>query len=266
VIILNALSTPPSNIKAAAVTIGNFDGIHLGHQALFKSLHLSSKKLHGHSVAITFQQHPSQLFKPDIPIQNLITQRHKLQLLQTEQIDLLYNIPFTQEFSRQSADQFLTHLHSLLNFQELILGHDAVIGRERHGDKETILKIAESLGFTVTYIPPVKIGDTTVSSSQIRHKLVKGDFDAVKDLLGRPYSIRSIVERGNSVGRTIGFPTANIDVKGLCLPPLGVYAVTVEHPQGKTLGMANLGVAPTVRTNNVPLLEVHLLNSQLDLY
>lgn len=264
--ITRTLDTPIPLSSPATITIGNFDGVHLGHHAMLSHLKELAKKNHSPTVVITFENHPSSILKPEAPSPCLCTLKHRLKLLEEEGVDLVILLPFTKELSQLSAEAFLNYIRKNLPFSHLVLGHDATIGKERQGNQHTIQKIAAANDFKVTYLDQVSVEGMPISSSKIRALVHQGKFAEAENLLGRPYSIYSSVERGLGHGRKIGFPTANIDLQGICLPPFGVYVVRVELGGAWYDGVANLGYAPTVRHDHKPILEVHLFSHHDDLY
>lgn len=244
-----------------ALTIGMFDGLHLGHQAVLS--HLIEKKKH--SIVLTFSNHPLEiLHQKKIP--HLTTLAHRLELLAQAGVDTAIVIPFTHTFSKQSAKVFLSYLKQLVPFSDLVLGYDATIGHERKGDRSQLVALALLLNFTLEYIDPILIDKITISSSRIRRLIEGGSLEKVSRLLGRRYSILTRVEQGSGKGRLLGFQTANGAVEGLSLPPFGVYAVHVIFQKQCYLGVANLGYAPTVHTHRPAFLEVHLLECNKSLY
>lgn len=255
--IIYALEDYPKDAQSAAVTIGNFDGVHLGHQKVLQRV----KESGGPAVAITFSNHPSEVLRPQDSVSYLCTLEHKIALLEEAGIDTLILLTFTKAFGEQTAKEFLEQLQVAIPFTHLILGHNATFGKGRQGDRAHVEVLAENVPFTVEYIDAytTKSG-AEVSSSKIRERIAAGDLKGTQELLGRPYSVRSRVVPGQGIGKEIGFSTANIDVSGLCLPPHGVYAVTVLFEGMRRPAIANLGTAPTVRDqSSPPLLEVHLL-------
>ena len=248
------------------LTIGNFDGVHKGHQTVLKHITEYAKHNEGYSAVITFRNHPSTILRPDQTVPLLCSLEHRIKLLENEHIDFLFMLTFTSELAKQTAEVFLKNILQQMPFSKLILGHDAVLGKDRQGDSAKIKALSHSLKFTVDYIPPYSIGEIDVSSSKIRECIQKGDLSTAEKLLGRKYSIYSSVVTGVGKGKTIGFPTANIDVQGLCVPPLGVYAIKAIIEGKLCEGIANLGIAPTVRSDTIPILEVHLFNQEESLY
>lgn len=256
-----ALSTTP-----CIITIGNFDGLHLGHQHLIKELTKVAKNQQRPSVVFSFENHPGEILRPDRPICKLCTNDYKIQFLEKLGIDTLILLPFTKQLSELSAEEFILKLQQSISFSHLILGWDATLGKNRQGNKEIIQDIAAKQHFEVKYLNQLTIDNIPVSSSLIREYIQKGNLDQANKLLGRPFSVYSTVLKGNGRGKQLGFPTANIDVNGLCLPPLGVYAVTVILDNTPYRAVANLGVAPTVRQDASPTLEVHILDFDKNLY
>lgn len=242
------------------LTLGNFDALHLGHQALFKKM----SQL-GEPALLTFSNHPATILKTT-PKPPLLSLPHKLHLLENYGVKKTFLLPFTKELSKQSAEEFLTTLHKKVPFSHLLLGYDARIGHKREGDQTVVQAIADHLGFGLEYLPPVLWEKEPVSSSRIRLALQQGDLACVFALLGRPYSIYGEVVEGAGKGRAIGFRTMNLKVDGLCLPPLGVWAVSLNYRGMQYQGIANLGLAPTVRETLRPLLEVHIPGFDQEIY
>jgi riboflavin kinase/FMN adenylyltransferase len=247
------------------LTIGYFDGVHLGHQELFKKVH-ELKTPTGLTYALTFENHPSTVINPQEPTLNVITPEHKIQLLKQHNFDFIIQLPFTKATQETSADEFLAQIYETLPFTHLVLGPDATIGKDKKGDTDMLKLLSKKYGFTLIYIPPLVIDELQVSSSYIRELIKMADFKQVERLLGRKYSIFSQVIRGDQRGRCLGFPTANIVVDNLTLPPFGVYKVFTQHLDRTYLSIANIGKAPTVKYRVSPLLEVHILDEEIDLY
>lgn len=264
-ILLN-LSDMVDHLKPAALTIGNFDGVHLGHQTVINRVVELARKEQEHSVALTFLNHPYEVLNPNKSMTRICTTKHKLKLLESKGIDATILLRFTYEFSCQTAEQFLIGLFERFPFKHLVLGHDAVMGKDRQGDPGRIKKLAQALNFQVEYVAPFLMNDKPVSSSLIRESIQNGNLQEAGKMLGRAYSIYSHIIRGKGKGQTLGFPTANIDTDGLCLPPLGVYAIRLSIDGSNFPGVANLGIAPTLREDEKPILEVHLYEKDIDLY
>lgn len=254
------------HIDESVVTIGNFDGMHLGHQSIIRRLKNIASQKNKQSVVVTFENHPSWVLKPDQPVATICTVKHKLKLLEEAGIQQVILLPFTKEFAQQSSDEFLQKLHNATTFSDLIMGDDASIGKDREGDPRTLKILAAKFGFQIEYLPQISFEGKRITSTLIRDLISKGKLDEVSKYLGRPYSIYETVIKGLDLGKKHKFPTANLDVTHLCLPPLGVYVSQLTFGGQRFNGVANLGIAPTVRYNNKPVLEIHLFDFKEDLY
>ncbi len=241
-----------------SLTVGNFDGVHLGHQKILE-------ELKGQKCLFTFSNHPGEiLHHRTVPLLTIPSQ--KLHFLKQAGIDRIIVAPFTRELSLQSAETFLSSLKQRVPFTRLVLGHDAAVGHLRQGDREEIDALSKKLDFTAQFLEPLKIDGKVVSSTRIREHIQKGELEKAAIFLGRPYLICGHVMVGAGKGKLLGFQTANLSVETLCLPPLGVYSVEVIHKGKPYLGVANLGSAPTLHTNRATLLEVHILDIEESLY
>lgn len=260
--IVDSIETLKKSERPSALTIGNFDGVHCGHLALLNKLKYSAESLAGESVVLSFTNHPVEVLRPGHSVARLCTIEHKIKLLELQGINTLILLPFDAAFASQTAEEFIQRLRSHCNLTHLLLGHDAVIGKNREGAPSLLKAIAAKEDFTLDYLPELVLEGGKVCSSQIRALISQGDLKGAEHLLGRPYSIYTTTRAGLGLGKRIGYPTLNFDVEGLCIPPYGVYAVAVIIEETLLHGVANLGVAPTVRNDNKPLLEVHLLNYQ----
>lgn len=238
-----------------ALTIGNFDGVHLGHQALLKKLKERGKK----TAVVTFSNHPSTILKQK-PVKLISTLSHKLHLLQN--IDFLIVKEFTTELSQLSAEDFLLQVQKEIPFSKLILGQPSRLGHKREAGHQEIDHLALKLGFAFEPISLLDEDGQICSSTRIRNLIALGELKQVETLLGRPYSIFSQVQLGEGKGRLLGFRTLNVAVNSLSLPPLGVYTASIKHKNRFYKGIANLGFAPTLKTLEEPLLEVHLLDCE----
>ena len=240
-----------------ALTIGFFDGVHLGHQALFSRL-----KTLGRPVCLTFENHPLTVLRPDALRPLLTSNPHRYSLIEACGIEALLALPFTREFANQDPETFLTHLRQHLPFDHLLLGHDTHLGKDRAGTPQNLKSLAQTMGFALDQLDTFEVSGSPVSSSRIRHAIESGDLSLARELLGRPITYRDTVIRGRGVGNQIGTHTANLPLDGLCLPPDGVYAARLNGLPA----VANLGTAPTLQTGRRRLLEVHLLDQSADLY
>lgn len=246
------------------LTIGNFDGMHRGHRAVLKKAKLLAGQ-EGQVIVLTFRNHPSEVLRPEQPVQLLCSLSHKLLLLEQFGIESTILLPFTRYLAEHSARSFVEQVRQFLPFSDLVLGFDATLGRDRQGDRSTMLALGMEWGFNVHYLEEYRYEGKAVSSTRVREALKQGDLEQVGELLDRPYSIYGSVMTGAGKGKILGFPTANIEVAGLCLPPLGVYAVNILYHSELLQGIANLGTAPTVRKDGNPVLEVHLFDHAQDL-
>ena len=247
------------------VTVGTFDGVHLGHQRMISRLMESSSELNGKPIVVTFDPHPQiVLNKPGRdPVRLLSTLSERLQLLNVYGINDVVVIPFSAEFAELTPDFFIRELlMKNVGISRFVIGYDHVFGKNREGNEEIIRAIGEEKGFDVEKLPAYQIGGATVSSTKIRHALIDKNIDAANTMLGYPYFIQGVVSRGDGRGRRLGVPTANIqpDDRDKLLPGNGVYLVSSEIRGKLVYGMANVGVRPTFTDDLEPSLEVHYLN------
>ena len=263
--VIRSLDDYQSKNQAHVACVGNFDGVHLGHQALLKKLKKLSKNQI--SCVFSFSNHPSQLFTPENPKPLISNISQKVHLLKEIGIDLLILCDFSREFASQSAQEFLQHFHQTVNFHTLLIGFDTHIGSDKKGSLTELEPIANTIGFTIESFPEYCLDDgTSISSTHIRKLIATGDLSEVERLLGRPYAVQGKVTSGQKNGRHLGFPTANLQVKNYSLPPLGVYLISAQIEQKNVFGIANLGVAPTLKQLSSPLLEVHFFDLHTSLY
>lgn len=244
-----------------AVTVGVFDGVHRGHQALLHQLSTLNSQPSPLSVSLT--AHPSFVLGRRTSEYWLDDPEEHLKLLFEAGARYVAVLPFTREMAQFSACQMARMLYDKLNMRTLLLGYDSRFGSKQHDDFDQLPRLASELGFTIDRGEPFLIDGSPISSSRIRESLLQGSVDKTANLLGRPYSIAGTVRHGRGVGHTLGFPTANIDFSTTrkMLPREGVYAVRM----GDKIGMANLGPVPTFGVEK-PLLEVHLIDFDGDLY
>lgn len=253
----------------SAVTIGTFDGVHLGHQIILEKVVKAAKENNGKSILITFWPHPRFILKPhDDSLKLLSTFNEKVELIEKIGIDYLVRLSFTPDFSNLSADQFLRQiLVDSIGTNKLFIGYDHHFGNNREGNIEFLKQHAHEYGFDVSEIPRQDIDDIGVSSTKIRNALSKGDIPLSIALLGRAYSLSGKVIHGEKKGRSIGFPTANIEVSESfkLLPRDGAYAVKVTRGVDVFNGMLNIGFRPTLGGLKKSI-EVHLLNFEEEIY
>ena len=255
-------------LQETVSAIGFFDGIHKGHQKVIETAVLQAKSNNMESAVITFHPHPSVVLKQDTQHVRYITPlREKKEILQQLNVDRLYIIKFNKELSLLSPQQFIDHFIIGLNIKHLIAGFDYTYGHKGQGNMESIATYANG-AFSSTTIDKVELSNEKVSSTKIRGFLKSGKIEEVNLLLGRPLSLKGIVVEGDKRGRTIGYPTANLEVNpDALLPKSGVYAVKVFYKNVSYEGMANLGVKPTFNSDLVdPSVEVHIFDYNNDLY
>ncbi len=259
---------PERATTSTVLTIGNFDGVHLGHRALLGELMAKARELALPATVLTFEPHPRELFAPDQAPARLASMRDKLELLAECGVDRVHVCRFDRKLASLTAEQFIERiLVRGLSVRHLIIGDDFRFGKARAGDFALLQKAGREHRFVVEAMRTVDFDGLRVSSSAVREALAAGDIERAERLLGRPFVIAGRVMDGRKIGRTIGFPTANIQVRRKRLPLSGVFAVTVSGIDSKPLpGAANIGVRPTVAEGLKPVLEVHLLDFDRDIY
>jgi riboflavin kinase/FMN adenylyltransferase len=258
--------------RNAVITIGTFDGVHSGHQKIIDQLLAEAKEANGESIIITFEPHPRTIVSPGANSLKLInTLPEKLQLLQSKGIDHVVIVPFTKVFADQPALDYVQHfLVAKFKPHSLIIGYDHRFGHNREGDYQLLEKLKHSYNFKLKEIPAKVLHHVTVSSTRIRETLQAGLIDEANALLGYPFFFEGVVVQGNKLGRTIGFPTANLQVQGTdkIIPGHGVYAVHACLPGDGTCllkGMMNIGIRPTVDGTRETV-EVNLFDFDRDIY
>ncbi|WP_300334123.1 bifunctional riboflavin kinase/FAD synthetase [Accumulibacter sp.] len=254
--------------RATVLTIGNFDGVHIGHRALLARLTRTAASVGLPSAVLTFEPHPREFFAPQAAPPRLSTLREKLELVADDGVDVAYVCRFNAAFASMSADQFIERvLVGGLRARHLIVGDDFRFGARRAGDFARLRAAGAHFGFVVEALESIILDGVRASSSAVREALQAGRLEQAATLLGRPYSIDGRVVRGEQLGRQLGFATANIRIKHDRPPLLGVFAVEVKGlPGGPHRGAANLGYRPTAGQEARPLLEVHLFDFAADIY
>jgi riboflavin kinase/FMN adenylyltransferase len=265
--LIRGLSNNCFQSKGCVLTIGNFDGIHLGHQALIKRVKTSAKELGLPSMVMTFDPQPLEYFMPEVGIPRLTRFREKFTLLAKEGVDQICVVRFDARIAALSAESFIQDiLCKTLHVKHLIVGKDFRFGHQREGDIHMLRAAAEKFHFTVEIMPDVIIDGERVSSTRVRKALADNHFALTEGLLGRPYSMMGKVVYGNQLGRQLGFPTANIFLHRIATPVHGIYVVGVRGVTKKLLhGVANVGVRPTIGGTRI-LLEVYLFNFKKIIY
>lgn len=252
------------SLRGCALCLGNFDGVHLGHQALF-----SEAARHGRVVALTFQPHPGKVLQPQLAPRLIATQALKLELLAAHGVEAAIVQPFSVEYARTTPEAFEAALLDGVGAKTIVVGYDFTYGSRRAGTVATLEQAARARGASLRTVAAVSLEGVTVSSSRIREYVLEGRVEAAARLLGRPFCLDGLVVPGAGRGRTIGFPTANVDTTNELRPAAGVYAVRVatlgEAPLRWRGGAANIGVKPTFGGGEVTI-EAHLFDFAGDLY
>jgi len=255
----------PAAARGATVALGNFDGVHLGHRAVLRAAHAARPELP--LVALTFEPHPREHFRPDDPPFRLTLAESKARALRAAGADHVVALPFDAALAAMPAEDFVSLvLHGALDARHLACGGDFAFGHRRGGDVAFLAERAEHLGMGLTVVPPVADEAGPISSSRIRRVLQDGYPERAARALGRDWEIRGVVSHGDKRGRTIGFPTANIPLGRHLEPARGVYAVRAALPDGRVVpGVANIGLRPTVGGTESRV-EAHLFDFAGDLY
>ncbi len=249
-------------------TTGTFDGVHLGHKKILGQLVQTAHKVSGESVLLTFSPHPRLVLQPDTELKLLTSLEEKIGLLEQTGLDHLIIHPFTKEFSRTPSLEFVREiLVNHIGVKQLIIGYDHHFGRNREGSFEHLKEFGPIYGFDVEEIPALDIDAVNISSTKIRSALTEGDVELAATYLGHPYIIGGEVIKGDQIGRTIGFPTANLNInfQHKLIPADGVYAGYVRLNGEHHKAMANIGRRPTVGSAKRSV-EIHLLDFEGDLY
>lgn len=254
--------------KGTVVTVGTFDGVHLGHWTVLQEIRARARAADRRSILVTFDPHPLRIVRPEHAPLLLTTPVEKKEILAESGLDYAVFISFTEALSRYEPRRFVEEiLVGRLGVEELVIGYDHGFGRDREGDPRTLQAIGSELGFDVDVVPPVEAEGGPVSSSRIRRMVLDGQMGAARACLGRPYSLRGIVVRGDGRGRGLGFPTANLRVGegDKLIPPQGIYAVRGVLRSGTYGGALHLGPRPTFK-GSPPTIELHLLDFDEDVY
>ncbi len=256
----------PREARGAIAALGNFDGVHLGHAHLLRTLHAARPD--APLGVVTFEPHPRELFRPDDAPFRLSLPAERQAALAALGVSCIFQIRFDESFSHLSAESFVREvLHDAIGLRHLACGPDFAFGHRRGGDVGTLAAGAEPLGIGLTVVPPLADSGGPLSSSRIRRALLDGYPERATEELGRPWALRGIVQHGDARGHQLGFPTANLPLGRHLEPARGVYAVTVRLPDGETRpGVANIGRRPTVQSGPESRVEVHLFDFAGDLY
>ncbi len=253
--------------KPVALTIGNFDGVHLGHQALLTKVKEVGNLHKWSSAVIVFEPHPREFFTPQQAPVRLTNLREKLELFANMGIDRVHVCHFNHSFAQMSATDFASVLHEKLAAKYVLIGDDFRFGSKRSGDFSLMKSVGAQCGFDVQAMHSVLQNSVRISSTAVRAALAEGNMALAQSYLGRPYSISGRVEHGDGLGKQLGFPTANIQLKHNRPPLTGIFVVRVQGDDlPPTQGVASLGVRPTVRSDGKPVLEGHLFDFSQQIY
>lgn len=258
----------PGTVDGTVVTVGTFDGVHLGHQAILREIEERARARSLHSTLLTFDRHPLRILRPDSAPSLLTTANEKKEILAQFGLDYVAFVSFTHEFSRYTPEAFVEEvLVRRLRARELVIGHDHGFGRGRAGDVTVLERLGRVHGFAVDVVSGIEVAGGLVSSTRIREALSEGDAEDAARGLGRPYSLRGTVIHGLGRGRTLGFPTANLTPPGpdKLLPAEGIYAVRATVGAELRDGLLHLGPRPTF-AGSPPAIELYLLDFDRDIY
>ena len=260
------------NIPNAVVTVGTFDGVHLGHQAIFKEMRRLAQEIGGETVVVTFHPHPRQVLAIGTErLRFICSQEEKLKKFEEFGIDNVVIIPFTKEFAGTPSDEFIQRdIIDRLHPSVIVVGYDHHFGKNRMGDYEMLSRLGRQYGFRTVQVEAQDINEVAVSSTKIRNFLWAGNVKAANELLGYPYSVTGTVVMGNQIGRTLGFPTANLDIPDefMMINNPGVYACQTVIDGKRYNAMANTGLRPTIgdRADGDFIIEVNVFDFEGDLY
>ncbi len=254
-------------VSSSVVTLGNFDGVHLGHQAIFKRVADKAKELGLPSVALSFYPHPLKVLRPSEAPLMLLPLKEKARLLEAMGLDHFLCIYFTKSFASLEAEEFVEEvLVKGLNAEEIFVGRDYRFGRDRKGNVNYLAELGQRFGFRVRVVDPVVVDGILVSSTRIRRMLLEGRVTEAMKFLGRPYKLLGRVVKGVGRGKSLGFPTANIEPDNELIPRNGVYSVAVEVGGMTHPGVVNIGFNPTFEDDKEVKVEVHIIDFSGELY
>jgi riboflavin kinase/FMN adenylyltransferase len=253
------------------LTVGNFDGLHVGHQEILRIVTERARSRGGEAAVYTFEPHPRKVLRPADAPKLLTTLEQKLELIEAAGVDVAIVERFDAAFAQRSAEGFVREvIHERIRPQEVYVGYDFRFGHDREGSMRTLTELGPHLGFAVTIVPEVTVGGRDVNSTRIRELLAEGRVEQARELLGRPYEVRGRVVEGDRRGRTLGFPTANLAPENEVLPARGVYAGVLRVRDGSTPGelpaVVNVGRRPTFQEAGEVVAEAHVIDWRGDLY
>ncbi len=253
------------SVQRGAVTVGNFDGVHMGHLQVLAELKGHALATGGPAVVVTFEPHPRALLYPEEAPRRLCHLHERLNLIKQAGVDAVLLMHFNLKLAAWTPEQFIRELHTSIHFRHMHVGYDFAFGHDRAGHIHDLRNVSDELDYTVSEASAFEMQDAVVSSSRIRSAIEAADFDLASALLGRPFSISGHVGKGDGRGRKLGFPTANLDVKDLAHPPPGIYAALAECEGRSWHAAAYLGMRPTFAGRTL-ILETHVLDDAPDFY
>lgn len=253
--------------KPLALSLGMFDGVHLGHQSILKKLNEIAIYKNLESAVLTFWPHPRLVFNPEFDLKLLNNYEEKVHFLEKNSVENLFLQNFDEEFRNLSGEEFVKQvLLEKLNVKHLIIGYDHTFGKDKSGDFSLLKRMSLEYGFVVEQLEAIQLEHTNISSTKIRNALQNGEISKANDMLGYAYPISGKVIHGKKIGRTIGFPTANLEInRHKLLPKKGAYIVEVQIGEKFHQGMASIGTNPTVNGTEITL-EVYILDFNEDIY
>jgi riboflavin kinase/FMN adenylyltransferase len=264
--IIDDLTFTKEDFSSPVVTIGNYDGLHLGHQAIIKRVIELAREGKKESVVLTFEPHPVKFFRPELQIPLITPYRKKMILLTQFGVDVTINLPFTKDIARMSAEEFIREIvQRRIAPRRIVVGFNFTFGKGRTGSPEELKKIGERLGFGVEIIPPFHLDGEVVSSTRIRELIARGDIKEANRMLGSDFFMFGKVIHGHARGKGLGFPTANLEISQDLYPNDGVYAANVIIDERRYAGVVNIGTNPTFGDEQLAV-EVFLFDYQGDLY
>src|ERR1700733_15219705 len=266
--VLRAIDELASLRGSTHLAIGVFDGLHLGHQAVIGRALESSSQTNGNAVVVTFDPHPVRVLRPEKAPRLLTSTRHKVKLIEKLGADAVLLLEFTLEFSKTPPRTFIENLVRAANrLSQICVGQEWTFGANRSGSIRLLEELAPKLGFQVTSVPPVLIGERVVSSTLIRSAVECGDLECAAKYLGRDFTILGTVTEGRQLGRRLGFPTANLRAHNELFPPNGVYAAKAWFREKEYGGVVNIGVRPTIENESGErILELYLFDFDRQIY
>jgi riboflavin kinase/FMN adenylyltransferase len=254
-------------LRRPALALGNFDGVHLGHQRLIARARAAAARLGGEAMVMTFDPHPSRVLAPSRPMRLLCTTARKLELFASAGADACVVEPFDHALAAMTPEAFVGDiLVGALGARHVVVGYNFAFGKNRAGTADTLRAIGAERGFAVEVVDPVSVGEVVVSSSRVRELIEAGEVAGARALLGRDFDVDGVVVRGAGRGRGIGVPTANLDLETETVPALGIYAGRVEVGDERHAAAVSVGTNPTFESSGRLSLEAHLLDFDRDIY